>query len=116
MKPIFSRGKRVIDMNFFTNIFSGGPDLSELIRKGALIVDVRTPSEYRNGHGKNAKNIPLQVFQSRINGLKKQNKVIIACCASGNRSRSAAKMLNQAGVEAYNGGSWQKVERARLKN
>ncbi|MEL0336451.1 MAG: rhodanese-like domain-containing protein [Euryarchaeota archaeon] len=103
-------------MNFFKKIFGGGPDLSELIDQGALIVDVRTPSEYKNGHCKSSKNIPLQGFQSKINGLKKQNKVIITCCASGMRSGNAAKMLNQAGVEAYNGGPWQKVDQARLKN
>ena len=34
-------------MNFFKKIFGGGPDLSELISQGALIVDVRTPSEYK---------------------------------------------------------------------
>ncbi len=101
-------------MSFLNKILGGGgPDLAELIRNGAVIIDVRSQNEYSRGHGKDSRNIPVQNFQSKINGLKKQNKVIITCCATGGRSGNAAKMLQSAGVEAYNGGSWKKVERAR---
>ena len=42
----------------------------------------------------------------KVNDLKKKGKPVITCCASGMRSSSAASILKQAGVEAYNGGSW----------
>lgn len=46
--------------------------------------------------------------------LRKQNKIIITCCASGMRSGRAATILNKAGLEAYNGGAWSTVEKARI--
>ena len=95
-------------------IFTGGaPSTDELLAQGAIIVDVRTPGEYRNGHGKESRNIPLSSLTSKTASLKKQRKPIITCCASGMRSGKAAKILRQAGLEAHNGGTWQAVERAR---
>jgi len=91
----------------------GGPNTEELLAQGAIIVDVRTPDEYRNGHGKESRNIPLASLASKTASLKKQRKPIITCCASGMRSGKAAKMLRQAGLEAHNGGAWQTVEKAR---
>jgi len=46
------------------NFFGGdGPSTEELLAQGAIIVDVRTPGEYRNGHGKESRNIPLAAFR-----------------------------------------------------
>ena len=91
-----------------------GPSTADLLAKGAIIIDVRTQGEYRNGHGKESRNIPLASIQAKTASLKKQKKTIVTCCASGMRSGKAAKLLRQAGLEAHNGGSWQAVEKARL--
>lgn len=100
--------------SFLRSIFARkGPSIQDLLTEGALVVDVRTPSEFRTGHGTESENIPLQSLQNNINSLKKQNKVVVTCCASGMRSAKAAKWLRQAGIEAHNGGSWQTVERHR---
>ena len=45
-----------------------------------------------------------------IEKIKKLNKPVITCCASGMRSASAASILKQHGIEAINGGSWTKVD------
>ena len=95
---------------------SNRPSISQLIGEGAIIIDVRTPAEFRNGHGKNSRNIPLQTIEKKVSSLRKQNKVIITCCASGMRSGRAAKILNKAGLEAYNGGAWSTVEKARKQS
>ena len=71
---------------------------------------MRTTFEFAQGHGKGAKNIPLNELNSRIAELKKQDRPIVTCCRSGNRSGTAAKLLRAHGLEAYNGGSWQNVE------
>lgn len=92
---------------------SSGPSTGDLLAQGALIVDVRSQGEYRNGHGKESQNIPLASIQAKAASLKKQKKPIITCCASGMRSGKAAKLLRQAGLEAHNGGAWQTVENAR---
>lgn len=92
------------------NIFAPA-DLTELLEKGAVILDVRSSAEFKTGHIKGSKNIPLDQIGSHIQSLKKLNKPIITCCVSGNRSGSAEGILKHNGIEAYNGGSWQNVER-----
>lgn len=96
-------------MGLFNMLFGKGTsaaDLKELYHKGALIVDVRTPAEFQQGHIKNSINIPLQNIQQNIQQLKQKNKPIIAVCLSGGRSSSATGILKNAGIEAYNGGAW----------
>lgn len=106
-------------LEFLKNLFLGSKapvvDLRELLKeKKALILDVRTTFEFAQGHGKGAKNIPLNELNRHIAELKKQDRPIVTCCRSGNRSSTAAKLLRAHGIEAYNGGSWQNVE-ANLK-
>lgn len=84
-------------------------DLSEVVAQGAIILDVRSTGEYSSGHGKPSKNIPLDQIESKIETIKKWNKPVITCCASGMRSGSAASILKQHGIEAYNGGPWQQA-------
>ncbi len=98
-------------LGFIKKLFGPGVDLSEKMREGAVIVDVRSPGEYAGGHVKGSKNIPLDKISGKINTIKKWDKPVITCCASGMRSGSAASILKQNGVEAYNGGSWQKANR-----
>ncbi len=74
--------------------------------RGAIIVDVRTKGEYSGGSIPGSKNIPLQNISSKMNEIKKWNKPVITCCASGMRSGSAATILKSNGVEAMNGGGW----------
>lgn len=69
--------------------------------KRALVIDVRQPGEYRSGHINGARLIPLNELNSDINKLP-QNRVIVCVCASGNRSRSATRMLVKAGLNAVN--------------
>lgn len=99
-------------MGFFSNLFSSKPavDFSELVRNGALIVDVRTPGEFAQGHIKGAVNIPLDAIRSRVAELKAKNKPVITCCRSGARSGSAKTILTEAGVECYNGGAWDSLQ------
>jgi rhodanese-related sulfurtransferase len=99
--------------NFLSRLFGGkGPSLSDLLKDGAVVIDVRTSGEFQRGHVEGSRNIPLQSLSSKLSSLKKQKKVIITCCASGMRSGKAAKIMRQSGLEAHNGGSWQAVEKA----
>jgi rhodanese-related sulfurtransferase len=84
--------------------------LAEMIEKGALIIDVRTPEEYRSGHIKDSVNIPLNKIPNKVNELKRKNRPIITCCRSGARSGMAADQLKRAGIEVENGGSWSNLE------
>lgn len=95
-------------LDFFKNLFGSTPDVDfkTLLQQGAIIVDVRTPAEYKEGHIPQSKNIPVTEISGRIAELKKYNKPVITCCRSGSRSGMAKTTLTAAGVEAYNGGPW----------
>ncbi len=80
--------------------------IKEFQTRGAIILDVRTAGEYTQGAIKGSKNIPLQNITSQINTIKKLNKPVITCCASGMRCGSAASILKSNGIEALNGGGW----------
>lgn len=57
-----------------------------------IIVDVRTPEEYGEGHIEGAKLIPISELEKRLDELPK-DKPIIVYCRSGNRSKKAANVL-----------------------
>ena len=92
-------------------LFGPSVDLSEKLSEGAVIVDVRTAGEFNSGHVKGSKNIPLNKVGTQAEKIKRWGKPVITCCASGMRSGSAASILKQQGIEAYNGGSWRSVDR-----
>ena len=84
-------------------------DYVALMKRGAVIVDVRSKGEYASGHVKGSLNIPLETLKSQVGKLKK-DVPIITCCASGMRSAGAKGVLKSSGfVEVYNGGSWMRL-------
>lgn len=87
-------------------------DYKALLSQDAIIIDVRTPQEFAQGHVANSINIPINEVPNRIADINKMDKPIIACCRSGARSNRASKMLQKANIEAYNGGGWKQVETA----
>ncbi|MCS7077706.1 MAG: rhodanese-like domain-containing protein [Bacteroidia bacterium] len=88
---------------------------ADLLSKGAKIIDVRTSSEFRNGHIEGSINIPLQELSKKADKFSR-DVPIITCCASGIRSASAKRVLKSMGFrEVYNGGSWQTLK-DRIRN
>jgi phage shock protein E len=95
------------------NILGMGPktDYSELIKEGAIILDVRSKGEYVSGHIKNSTNIPVDQLSNNLSKLKDKNKCIICCCASGMRSGTAKRILESNGYKAvFNSGGWQSLQ------
>lgn len=72
--------------------------------RDALLLDVRETREYEGGRIPNAIHIPLSQMAGRAKELEKHNRrPVVAYCARGNRSRSAAAALQSAGfAELYN--------------
>jgi rhodanese-related sulfurtransferase len=95
------------------NIFGLGTktDYSELIKQGAIILDVRNKNEFSEGHIKNSINIPVDQLSNSLSKLKDKNKCIICCCASGMRSGTAKRILESKGYKAvFNGGGWNSLQ------
>ena len=65
-----------------------------------VIIDVRTPEEFREGHIKKAKNMPLDELQADLEKkpLKKDTPILLYC-RTGHRSRTATKILDKLGYE-----------------
>lgn len=81
-------------------------DYADLVKQGAVIVDVRSKSEYAGGHIKGSLNIPVDQLEKNLSKLSK-DKTIITCCASGMRSASAKSILQNNGYKnVHNGGGW----------
>ena len=69
----------------------------------ALVLDVREPSEWADGHIAGARHIPLGQLKNRVDDLEKhKGKPVIAVCRSGNRSAHACGLLKKAGFENVN--------------
>ena len=72
-------------------------NMKELIKDDAILVDVRSASEYEEGHLKNAINKPLTKLSS-LDELDKETKLIVYC-KSGVRSNNAAQELLKMGFK-----------------
>ena len=106
-------------MGFFD--FLKGPDMNQGVKdyqatSGAVLLDVRTPEEYREGHIPGSKNVPLQSLDKVTGFVNNQDTPVFVYCHSGARSAQAVSVLegmgytnvkNIGGIAAYAG----KVER-----
>lgn len=73
-------------------------DVVQLVENGAILLDVRTPSEFADGHVDGAVNVPVQELEARIGELDASRSVVVYC-RSGNRSATAAGVLRERGFE-----------------
>lgn len=99
-------------------------EIMDLLASGKLdpvIIDVRTPAEYSQGHIKGARNINFfgPRFEDDIMKLP-NNKAILLYCQSGRRSEAAAEILAKAGfskvINLENGiSAWKKASGKMVK-
>ncbi len=92
----------VMKMNIFANILGSGLNINSAYEKskenGAVLLDVRSKSEFKQGHLPKAINVPVETMNgSKINQIKDLNKTIYVYCLSGARARNAAHKLKAAG-------------------
>lgn len=95
------------------NILGLGPkaDFKQLVKEGAIILDVRSTGEFEGGHIRGAVNISVDQLRNNLAKLKNKNQPIITCCASGMRSASAKAILSSCGYDnVHNGGGWQSLQ------
>ena len=85
-------------------------------KENAVLLDVRTPQEYGEGHIPGSKNVPLQTLDKVRSVVENKDAELFVYCYSGARSKQATAMLqhmgytnvqNIGGIAAYHG----KVER-----
>jgi phage shock protein E len=91
--------------------FVSAEEARKHLAAGALVIDVRSPDEFRSGHLTNAVNIPLGELQKRIpDFVKDKNQVLLLHCLSGGRSAIARQQLKRMGyANAFNLGSFRRA-------
>lgn len=78
-----------------------------LVQEGAQFLDVRRRAEYKDGHARGARNLPLHTLPQQMPNLDSGQPVVLIC-RSGRRSASAARLLSRNGfteVHSVTGGS-----------
>jgi CRP-like cAMP-binding protein len=75
-------------------------EAEQRIAAGALWLDVRYPSEYKNDALPGAVNLPLQEIRQALEQLEPEREYIVYC-QSGRRSSAAAFLLAQRGYRAF---------------
>ena len=92
-------------MGFFD--FLRQPDVNQGVNDyknttGAVLLDVRTPQEYSEGHIPGSKNVPLQTLDKVRSVVENKDTELFVYCYSGARSRQAAAALGQMGYTKVN--------------
>lgn len=77
------------------------------LKKGALVIDVRSPGEYNAGHVPEALNLPLDGIESSVaQRVPDKERVLLLHCQSGMRSAMALRKLQAVGYSnVFNLGS-----------
>ena len=83
----FYRNNQINEINF--------TKLKDMAAKGAVLIDVRSPQEYNEGHLPGAINIPEYEIRRVKNEMPKLNQQIVVYCQYGGRSRDAYNMLKK---------------------
>lgn len=97
-------------MGIFSKLFGKSIDFNALA-KGGVILDVRSPGEFKQGNIKGSVNAPLNELNKHLSKLKNKDQAIITCCASGMRSASAkAQLKSQGFTNVHNGGGWMSLK------
>lgn len=79
-------------------------ELKAKVSQGAILIDVRSNQEYREGHLQGAINIPDFEISSRVQKeIPKKNQLIILYCQYGGRSKSTMNLMRRMGyTNVYN--------------
>jgi phage shock protein E len=109
MKPVFEQISKRFDAAAFLLVLStlGCGSASEITAAptDALVVDVRTKSEFDGWHYPGAINISVQSLEQNLDMLPDKNKSIVVYCRSGHRATRAKQILIENGyTDVKNGG------------
>lgn len=85
--------------------------LDQLLKSGAVILDVRTEKEFEMGHISGSKNFSLGTIRERYTELDPA-KTYITVCSHGLRSVKVESILKEKGFKkVYNGGAWSDLQK-----
>lgn len=77
--------------------------IQRYLKEGAVLLDVRTSSEFNGSHIEGSVNAPVQSIDQNMHKLDK-SKPVITYCAMGGRSAIAAAKLKSQGFKVVSAG------------
>ena len=103
---MFRKVKYMIEKNFkLKRGFDNKKDIkqeeiNQYIKQGAILIDVRSPQEYRESHLDGAISIPYYQIKRVIEKqVTNKEQVVVVYCSTGHRSQEAQKILENMGYK-----------------
>jgi len=99
-------------MSLLSILGLGNGKLKEALRRGAIVIDIRTAAEFDRGKVPDSINIPVDRININLKRIVQMKRPIIICSNSDSENESVIDVLKANGVtEIYNGGRWTKIWR-----
>lgn len=90
--PALTRGKNTLSTLQATQLLNKGK---------TLVLDVRTADEYKAGHLRTSRNIPLNELSERMGDLNKSASVLVICQTDTRASRAASQLRRAGFSDVY---------------
>jgi len=99
-------------MSLLSILGIGNGRIKEALRRGAVIIDIRTASEFDRGKAPDSINIPIDRININLKRIVQMKAPIIICSNSDSENERVIDVLKANCVkEIYNGGRWTKLSR-----
>jgi len=94
-------------MSIFSILGIGNNKIKEALRRGAIVIDIRTANEFDQGKVKDSINIPVDRIPINLERIRQMRKPVIICSDSDSENEKIKSFLKANGVkDVYNGGHW----------
>jgi len=99
-------------MSLFSILGLGNAKIKDALRRGAIVIDIRTAAEFDREKVSDSINIPIDRININLRRIVQMNRPIIICSNSDSENERVIDVLKANGVrEIYNGGNWTKMWR-----
>jgi rhodanese-related sulfurtransferase len=97
-------------MSLFSILGIGNKKIKEDLRRGAIVIDIRTANEFDQGKVPDSINIPVDRISINLQRIRQMGKPIVICSNWDSENEKAINFLKSNGIkEIHNGGHWTRV-------
>ena len=101
-----------LEMSLLSVLGIGNGKIKDALRRGAIVIDIRTAAEFDRGKVRDSINIPVDRININLRRIVQMSGPIIICSDSDSENERVIDVLKANGVkEIYNGGNWTKLWR-----
>ena len=101
-----------LEMSLLSVLGIGNGKIKDALRRGAIVIDIRTAAEFDRGKVRDSINIPVDRININLRRIVQMSGPIIICSDSDSENERVIDVLKANGVkEIYNGSNWTKLWR-----